>query len=160
MEFRRVLSALAAAEVDYVVIGGVAAVLQGVPTNTFDLDLVHARDAENRERLAGVLKGLNACYREHLPGKRIEPRVDDLESEGHHLLQTDAGPVDLLGTIIGDRDYEQLLAASIEMEVGGHAVRVLELPTLIRVKEELGRDKDLAQLHLLRHTLEERRRME
>ena len=147
MEFRGVLSAL-------------AAVLQGVPTNTFDLDLVHARDPENRERLSGVLKGLNACYREHLPGKRIEPRVDDLGSKGHHLLQTDAGPVDLLGTIVGDRGYEQLVAASIELEVEGRAVRVLELPTLIRIKEELGRDKDLAQLHLLRHTLEERRRME
>jgi hypothetical protein len=157
MEFSSVLKALAAADVDYVVVGGVAAVLQGVPTNTFDLDLVHGREFENRQRLAGVLKELNACYREHLPGKRLEPRVEDLATEGHHLLHTDAGPIDLLGAIVGGRDYEQLVRTSIEMEVGGCAVRVVDLPTLIDIKAEMGRDKDLVQLNVLRHTLAERR---
>ena len=156
MDFRAILSALARAEVDFVVVGGVCAVLHGVPTSTFDLDLVHSRDAENRRRLLEVLRALNACFREHLP-KRLEPSEDDLASEGHMLLMTDAGPLDLLGTVAGDREYSDLVPHSDWLELGdGLRVRVLDLETLIVLKEETGREKDRAQIPLLRRTLEER----
>jgi hypothetical protein len=77
MDFRRILSALVEARVDFIVVGGVGAVLQGVPTTTFDLDIVPSRSPENRERLFGVLESLEACHREHLP-KGLLPTVQDL----------------------------------------------------------------------------------
>lgn len=77
MDFRALLAALAEAEVDFVVVGGVAGVLQGVPATTFDLDLVQSRERESCRRLHGVLQRFGACYREHLP-KRIAPREEDL----------------------------------------------------------------------------------
>ena len=67
MGFRALLQELTAANVEFVVIGGVSAVLQGVPTTTFDLDIVHSREGANRRRLFVVLQRLEACYREHLP---------------------------------------------------------------------------------------------
>lgn len=46
--------------VDFIVVGGVAAVAQGAPVNTFDLDLVHSRAPENIERLLGALRERDA----------------------------------------------------------------------------------------------------
>ena len=155
MDFRAILAALVRAEVEFVVVGGVGAVLHGVPATTFDLDIVHGRDPENRRRLFAVLQSLDACFREHLP-KRLAPTLDDLASAGHLLLMTSAGPLDLLGTVTGGRDYAALVPHCGWMDAGeGVGVRVLDLETLILLKEETGREKDRAQLPLLRRTLEE-----
>ena len=157
MGFRQILGELAAAEVDFVVVGGVCAVLQGVPTSTFDLDIVHSRDEANRRRLMQVLLKLEARYREHLP-KELTPALDHLDSDGHMLLATSEGPLDLLGTVVGGRTYAELLPRSDLMDLGGgKQVRVLGLEALIEIKVETGREKDRAQLPLLRRTLEERR---
>jgi predicted nucleotidyltransferase len=68
------------------------------------------------------------------------------------------GPVDLLGTIGKGRFYEDLLPHAVEMELGNELrVRVLDLETLIAVKEEVGGEKDVAVLPVLRRTLEESR---
>jgi hypothetical protein len=52
------------ARVEFIVVGGVAGVLQGAPIVTFDLDLVHRRTPENVQRLLGVLSSLHARYRD------------------------------------------------------------------------------------------------
>src|SRR5262245_1412708 len=57
----RLLGALVRGEVRFVLVGGVAAVLQGVATSTFDVDVVPSRDRENARRLAVVLRSLEAC---------------------------------------------------------------------------------------------------
>lgn len=158
MDFRAILTALAEAQVDFIVVGGVAAVLQGVPVHTLDLDIVHSRADENLDRLATVLTEFEACYREHLPTKRVEPRREDLGLPGHHLLETSAGFVDLLGAIVGGRGYDELVGDCITLKVAGRELKVLDLETLIQLKEEMGRDRDLAQLPTFRQTLAERDR--
>jgi hypothetical protein len=56
-------------------------------------------------------------------------------------------------------EYDDLLPHSVEMDVGdGVVVRVLDLETLIRTKEEVAAEKDQAVLPLLRRTLEEKSR--
>jgi hypothetical protein len=142
--------------VDFIVIGGVAAVLQGVPLVTFDTDIVHLRTRENVEKLVGALTELDAYYREH-PDWRPAPEVDLLMGRGHHLLATTHGPIDVLCMLKGEQDYNSLLKDSewIDLE-DGPSVRVVTLETLIRLKEEAGRDKDRAVLPLLRATLRER----
>ena len=158
MEFRALLGALTESDVCFVLVGGVAAVLQGVPANTFDVDIVPARDPGNARRLAVVLRSLEACYRDHLP-KRLEPREEDLTLAGHHRLWTRLGPLDVLGRIAGERGYEDLIDRAPLTDLGqGLSVHVLDLEVLVEVKEALGRDKDRAQLPEYRHTLEERRR--
>jgi hypothetical protein len=80
-----------------------------------------------------------------------------LASSGHQLLATSAGLLDLLGTIGNDRGYDELLPHTVPMTVReGLQVRLLDLATLIAVKEETGRDKDQATLAILRRTLEEK----
>lgn len=64
MDYEALLESLCERRIDAVVIDGVAAVLQGVPTTTFDLDLVPSRDERNLSRLHGLLAELEAVYRE------------------------------------------------------------------------------------------------
>lgn len=158
MNFLSILRDLARAEVDFIVVGGVASVLQGAGYTTFDLDLVHSRDLENRARLHTLLVDLDACYREHQP-KILRPTIEDLDSAGHLLLMTCQGPLDLLGTIGEGAGFVELEPHTIWMELGeGLRARVLRLEEIIRRKERTGREKDRQQLPLLRRTLEERDR--
>lgn len=65
----------------------------------------------------------------------------------------------MLGTIGRGLNYEQLLPHTVEMEIGGGVrVRVLDLATIIALKEELGSEKDRAVLPILRSTLEAKQR--
>jgi len=156
-DFLGILSVLAAHEVDFIVVGGVSAVLQGAPIATFDLDIVHSRGPANIERLVSALHELGAYYRGQ-GERRIEPTLSHLASPGHQLLLTRLGPLDLLGTIGKGRSYERLIQAAEIMAVGSLRVQVLGLSALIESKEEAGRDKDKAMLSILRRTLEERQK--
>jgi hypothetical protein len=146
--------------VEYLVVGGVAAVLGGAPVSTFDLDIVHSTSPENVARILTALEELDAWYR-HFPERRLRPDASYLTSPGHRLLMTRYGPVDVLGKIGKGRTYFALLPLTVEMEVqSGVRVRVLSLEAQIAVKVEVGGEKDAAMLPLLRRTLEESRRSE
>lgn len=157
-DFLAILKTLAEYKVDYIIVGGVCAVLHGAPVSTFDLDLVHSRDPKNIDRLMGALKALDACFRGQ--GDRIiRPTPRHLSSSGHQLLLTLAGPLDLLGMIGKGRGYKELLNSTIEVQLSENLfVHILRLETLIDVKEETYRDRDRAMLPILRRTLEEKSR--
>ena len=152
------IRALHDAGVEFLVVGGLSAVLNGVPVNTFDVDVVHRRSPENIDRLMPVLEALDAVYRIQ-PERRLCPAKLALLSTGHQNLLTKNGPLDLLGAIGNDLGYEELLPRSSEMLIAeGVRVRILNLETLIEVKEQLNGEKDRAMLPLLRRTLEEKHR--
>jgi hypothetical protein len=154
-DFLGILRALSDHRVEHIVVGGVCAVLHGAPVTTFDLDLVHERSPENIARLKAALDGLGAHYRGR-PGPPLAPDPDHLAGPGHHLLTTDAGPLDLLGTIGAGRGFAELAGHTEKMEVSGMGVLVLDLEMLIRVKEERAREKDQLMLTLLRRLHRER----
>ena len=147
---------MAGRDVDYIVVGGVAAVLQGAPVATFDLDLVHSREPENLNRLLAALDFLEARYRT-LGAETARPTYSHLVSPGHQLLMTRWGPLDLLGTIGEAQGYSELLDRTVTLGAGQDlSVQVLDLSTLIQLKEQLANDKDRAILPILRRTLEEK----
>jgi predicted nucleotidyltransferase len=130
--YAEVLRRLAANDVEFIVVGLMAGVLRGAPVMTADLDIVHRRSAANVSRLLQVLAGLD------------------------QLLLTTHGDLDCQGTVGQGRTYEDLLDRAPELEIGdGLAARVIDLPTLIELKEQAGRPKDLAVLPVLRATLAE-----
>jgi hypothetical protein len=158
-DFLGALSALRGGGVEFAVVGGLAAVLNGVPVNTFDLDIVPARGEDNVARLLGVLETLDAIYRRQ-PARRLKPNASHLSSPGHHNLLTSCGPLDVLGTVGRGLTYEDLLPHTVEMQIGGGVrVRVLNLAKIIALKEELAGSKDLAVLPILRRTLEQKRQL-
>jgi hypothetical protein len=148
--FRRILELLEQHAVEYVVVGGVAAVLQGAPVTTFDIDALIKVDPENIDRLAKVLALLNARYREH---HGLRPTTADLAAGGHFLLMTDSGPFDVLGYIGNGKRYEDVVDSARRMSIGDMTVRVLCIESLIADKKALGREKDLAVVRLLEAVL-------
>jgi len=153
--FREILELLNKYQVEYIVVGGVAAVIQGAPVTTFDLDALVRIDEENANRLADALEDLNARYREH--ESVIRPTREDILAGGQLLLITRAGPLDVLGFIGDNLRYEDLIDVSPEVEMTIGTFRVLDLEELIRQKRATDRPKDRAVLELLEEVLRRRR---
>src|SRR5271170_1779729 len=158
LKFTATLRALHDGGVEFILVGGLAAAVNGAPVNTFDIDVVHSRDAANVDRILSVLEALDAVFRIQ-PERRLRPNASHLASAGHLNLITRYGPLDLLGTIGRNLGYEDLMAHSAEMDIGEKLrIRVLDLETIIGIKEELGGEKDRAVLPILRRTLDEKRK--
>jgi predicted nucleotidyltransferase len=156
--FEAILRELNRHGVDFIVVGGLGAILQGSATSTFDVDVVHSTDPKNVERILPLLESLDAFYRIQ-PERRLRPNASHVSSTGHQSLITKFGSFDMLGHIGNGRTYEDLLNHTVEIDLGdGLKVRVLDLETLIAVKEEVGGEKDIAVLPVLRRTLAEKRR--
>ena len=111
IDFARILECLARHKVDFVLVGGVAAVLHGADINTFDLDIVQSREPGNLSRLLIALQELDAIYRMQ-PARRLQPNASHLSSPGHHLLMTRYGPLDVLGTIGNGHAWGELAERS------------------------------------------------
>ncbi len=156
--FREILNLLNKHEVEFIVVGGVAAVIQGAPVTTFDLDALVRVSEENAERLIRALGELDARYREHQ--SRLSPTKEDILAGGHLLLLTRAGPLDVLG-FIGDKErYEDMLNRSSEVAMTVGKFLVLDLEELVRQKRSSSRTKDRVMLELLEEVLRQRQRQD
>lgn len=154
-DFLEILQVLDEHDVDFIVVGALSAVLQGAPIMTMDLDIVHDRSPANVERLAEALDQLEARFRGH-PDQKLRPETSHLESEGHQLLTTRYGPLDVLGTIEGGRGYDALIEQTTRFSTDELSVSVLRLETYVELKEQSDRETDRARLPTLRRTLKER----
>ncbi|HVF18934.1 MAG TPA: hypothetical protein VNA14_01660 [Mycobacteriales bacterium] len=159
LDFAAVLRALGEHDVRYVLIGGLAANARGSATITYDLDICYARDKENLERLAAALRSMHALLRgvdEDLP---FILDAQSLRNGDSFTFVTDFGPVDILATPSGTSGFDDLVKAANEMALAGHAVLVVALDDLIRMKRAAGRAKDrieVENLIALRDLLTER----
>lgn len=151
-ELTTLLSRLAASGVEFVLVGGLAAVAQGAPLTTQDVDIVHRRTAENVDKLLGFLATVNARYRGH-SGAALPPSAGALLGGEHNLLMTDLGPLDVLGAIESGRGYDELLPAAIPVAGVGHPVNVLGLGMLAELKRGSASNKDKLTLLILEETL-------
>ena len=141
------------AGVDFVLVGGVAAVVQGVPLTTLDIDLVHARDRANVERLATLLPRLGARARGRPAEPPLLPSPEALAGPGHQLLVSDYGAVDLLGAIEDGLAYPDLLPDCVALNLRGRTVRVLGLGRLAELKRRSTRPKDRLAAALIEDVL-------
>ncbi len=148
------LKGLKEAGVDFILVGGVAAVAQGAPVTTIDLDIVHRRSNNNAKRLADFLKSIHAHQRRP-DEKIIKPDFRDLQGDGHVLLSTDLGPLDVLAVIENNCGYDDLLPNSVEIDYQGHKILVLSLEAMIRMKDASGIPEDKYRLEILRETLKQ-----
>jgi hypothetical protein len=146
------LDRLLATDVEFVLVGGLAAVVQGAPVTTFDVDIVHNRTAENVDRLLAFLTEVGARYRNR-PGTPLPPGRNALLGPGHSLFMTDLGPLDALGAIEGGADYNQLVPLSLIITVGGRSLRVLSLQTIVAFKRTSTDPKDKLRLPVLEAVL-------
>jgi hypothetical protein len=148
-----ILGVLLSEGVDFVLVGALAAVAQGAPVTTHDVDIVHGRSPENLDRLMAALATLKARYRGRPIGNPLPPDRAALATPGHSLFTTNLGPLDCLGSIEGGRSYQELLPLSIELELDGKTCRVLGLQTIVELKRASTVAKDRLMLPVLEETL-------
>ena len=148
-DFFGVLQVLIRREVQFVLIGGLAARLHGSPTVTVDVDICPARDTDNLERLAGALRAMDAQLRSVNETVPFTLDAETLERTTNLTLMTSRGALDLLGEPAGTAGYRELAANAITLDVEGLPLKVASLDDLMRMKEASGRPKDRIELEVL-----------
>jgi hypothetical protein len=152
----RLLRTLVEHEVEFCVIGAVAAWLQGSPAVTLDLDVMPRRDLDNAHRLAAALNSLGARYLGSESSTPLEGA--DFLGWGTQRFDTEAGPLDVVPQAAAIGGFEEV--ATVELSLGDLSVRAITLDEVISSKEKLGRPKDTAALPALyaaREALRQRR---
>jgi hypothetical protein len=154
LNIQGLLEQLAAAGVDYIVIGGVAVGFHGYVRATKDLDVVPAPSRENLERLAALLRSLDAELdgagdfdAGELPDP-LDPEV--LAQGGNWVLQTRLGRFDLMQWQGEPELWEMLSPAAVEVDLDGVLVKVAGYQDLIALKEQAGRPGDIEDLERMR----------
>jgi len=130
------------AEVDFVVIGGVAVVVQASPRFTRDLDISYATDTANLERLGALLVSLDARLRGVEDDVPFTPDARTLRHTQMLTLATRDGDLDLLVDPPGSPGYPALRRHADVVDLDGNSVRIASLEDLIGMKRATGRPQD------------------
>ena len=146
---RALLQALADADVDFVVVGGIAAVAHGSAYFTRDLDITYAPTEENLERLGQVLVRLGARLRGVTDDVPFVPDGRTLRRTRVLTLETPIGLIDLLAQPDGAPVYAQRRARADRDLIAGVEVAYASLEDLIAMKKAAGRPKDLVAVEEL-----------
>jgi hypothetical protein len=154
-DFLAIIRLLTSHEVEFIVVGGVAANLFGSARLTYDLDIVYGRKEENLRQIVKALQNSNPYLRGAPPGLPFKFDLRTLKNGLNFTLETDLGPIDLLGEIPGARSYEELLTDSLQINEQDLAFKCVTLPRLIHLKNAAGRPKDLESIAELRAILED-----
>jgi hypothetical protein len=144
--------------VAYVLIGALAARLQGFPRLTADADITPARDPGNLERLAAALRELEArVYTESVPeGLAFDCSAAALGRADRWSLVTAAGRLDLAFTPSGTAGFEDLRRGAIRFDAFGVEILASSLEDIIRSKEAADRPQDRQDVLVLREILRRR----
>ncbi len=158
VSIRELLSRLTDHQVEFVVVGGMAAVLHGSAVVTQDLDICAPMTPENFAQVISALRGLDPRNRMTPQRLALPGDPDALKGFKNLSLITDAGVLAILGEIKGIGDYDAASAHAIIMGTFDFPVRVLDLDTLILAKAAMGRHKDhrvIADLETIRQRLQQ-----
>jgi hypothetical protein len=149
-----IVEVLARHDVQFVVIGGVAAMVHDLPLPaTVDIDVTPDRNLDNLERLAVAFDELEAGLLTADTGGTWFPRypIENWASYDTLHLMTRFGPLDIVFAPDGaERGFDDLVAGAELHTMGDTAALVISIETWVRLKEASGRAKDLEHLDLFR----------
>jgi len=157
-DYGKLLRALKDAGVDFIIVGGIAAVAHGSARLTQDLDVVYSRDPGNLKCLAAALAPHSPYLRGAPAGLPFRWDAETIRRGLNFTLTTSLGEIDLLGEITGGGAYEALLPHTITLNLFESSCLCLDLECLIRVKRAAGRPRDLEAVAELETLREERDR--
>lgn len=151
----RILNTLAKHGVQFVLIGALAARLQGFPRATYDADITPAKDRENLQRLAAALRDLEArIYTEQIPeGLPFDCSPQMLGRADIWNLVTNAGRLDLAFQPSGTRGFDDLATGAVRFLLYGHEVLTASLEDIIRSKTAANRPQDRQDVAVMKEML-------
>lgn len=140
-DYREMLSALSAEDVEYLVVGAYALAVHGLPRATGDIDVWIRPTPKNAERTLRALNRFGAPLH--------DLTCSDLTYEGT-VFQIGVAPrrIDLL-TAIDAVSFEDAWAERVQVTVDGLTVPVIGRGALLRNKKATGRARDLADAEQL-----------
>ena len=143
-----ILQALAEHDVQYVLIGGLAATIHGSPAATYDVDITPEQSRANIERLAAALTAIGALRYTDPDDPFGTPTADDFT----HLVESFSSPIgyiDVFREVVALGGYDRLRPNAISREVASISIVVASLRDIISSKQAAGREKDQAHLPAL-----------
>lgn len=150
--FERIAAVLNDHKVEYVVVGSLAALLQGVPLpRTADIDVTPASSPANKKRLAAALRDLGARLRAPGLDEPIEIAVDERTFAGMMTMTfvTSFGPFDVCFVPDGTTGYDDLIRDAQVLVRNDVNIPVASLEDITRSKRAAGREKDAAHIMIL-----------
>ncbi len=144
--FDKLLGLLSLHRVEFILIGGAAAIAHGSARFTQDTDVVYERSPENLQRIVAALAEYRPYPRGAPAGLPFVWDAATLHRGMNFTLTTELGDLDLFGEIPGGGTFGELAGEAIEIELFGVRCLCLSLEQLIRSKRATGRPKDLEAL--------------
>lgn len=139
----RLLGALHQYDVEFIIIGGIAARIHGSARITQDVDVVYGRSNANISRIVKALAPFEPYLRGAPPGLPFTWDIPTVEAGLNFTLRTTVGDIDILGEVAGGGRYENLVKHCVTATAFSHPTLVISLPWLIHLKRSAGRTKDL-----------------
>lgn len=140
---------LVEAEVEFVLIGGFAAVAHGATLVTRDVDICCRFSEANLNRIQRALSQLHPVHRSR-PDLPLDLTPAQCSSLKNLYLKTDLGVVDCLSEVRGIGDFDAVVKQSVEVELPFGHCRILDIDGLICAKEAMNRDHDRITVRQLR----------
>ena len=155
-DYRELIRSLSAGGVEFIIVGGAAAIAHGGSRLTEDLDLVYRRNQENIDSIIQSLAPFHPYLRGAPEGLPFKWEAQTIWNGLNFTLTTSLGPLDLLGEITLGGIYEDLVPHTVELDIFDTRCLCISLERLIEVKRAAGRPKDFEVIAELEALLEER----
>lgn len=155
-EPEQIISVLTTHEVDFVLIGGMAAIARQSPYMTTDIDICPSKDAGNLQRLASALNALKARRITDLDPDGAKVKIDPgyLSQENEFAFMTDVGQLDIIFVPQGTSGYSDLTREATEESVFKEQVLIPSTIDVIRMKDARGLPKDRLVVDVLRKIMD------
>lgn len=156
-KLHELLHRLAEAGVEFVVVGGYAAVIHGSAYVTNDVDVCAVLSPDNLEKIRKALADLKPVHRQtHRKLSFLKVSTPGQALQNLYLETTD-GMIDILTYVTGVGDFSRLHERAVRADIFGVSCAVISLEDLIAAKEAVGREKDLLTVKELRAIAAKRR---
>jgi hypothetical protein len=149
LHLNQLLERLIKADVEFVLVGGLAAAIHGSSLNTREVAVCIRLSTQNLMRIQAAFADLHPVHRSR-PDIPLALTPEDCPLFKNLYLKTDLGIVDCLGDVLAVGGYEEALSHSIVLELPIGACRILDVDTLIKAKEAMGRPHDLITVQHLK----------
>lgn len=154
---KEILISLAAAEIKFVICGGVAVVLHGVERLTMDIDLAVSMDQDNLSALIIVMKKIGMTPRVPVPAETLlDPDMRRIMVEEKNALVftfiDNKNPYRQVDIFLHNENlYNELIEDASVVKISGYEIHVISLNKLILMKKNVNppREKDLSDIREL-----------
>lgn len=138
----KIIEEVKKAGLEVILIGNVAAVLQGVPVMTQDIDFF-VRDTElNREKIKRFAKNMGLSLY-----KRDNAVSDVITTEGKEVV------IDFVFKLAPDQNFESVRSRAKRIKIGKHFCHIADLEDIVKSKRFANRSKDKAVIGLIEDTI-------